>query len=108
MALLLAMGLLVGCGSDPEPDEVWTVRGVFEAPMLEGDAAMIRHEEVPGLMDAMRMDFLVADPREIEGLAPETPIEFEIAWTDGRTVARRFLVLPDTVSLNVPPPPHRF
>jgi protein SCO1/2 len=53
--------------------------------------AVIAHEAIPGLMDAMTMSFDVPDPAVLERLAPGRRIEFDLEVTKGsfRIVAAR-------------------
>jgi protein SCO1/2 len=52
---------------------------------------IIDHEDIPGVMPAMSMSFVVADPRLLDTLAPGQVIEFtlEIRSTSFRIVAAR-------------------
>lgn len=65
--LLVALAAVAGC--TPAPETV-AVRAVYEKTVFDGAAATFDHEAVPGVMDAMRMDFPVADPSVVAGLRP--------------------------------------
>ncbi len=90
---LVSLGL-AACSSAPEGR---TVRGVYNGPASTQGAVSISHERVPDLMEAMTMDFAVADTTGLGGLAPGTPIRFVLA-ADGRGVSG-FERLPDTTRL---------
>ncbi len=71
--------LLLACGG-PE-DHVHTVRGVVQEVVGEYDQVVVAHEDIPGLMPAMTMNFDVADPALLERLEPGHAIEFELSFT---------------------------
>ncbi|MGL1834346.1 efflux RND transporter periplasmic adaptor subunit [Rhodocyclaceae bacterium SMB388] len=63
---------------DPEtgPARVET-RGAFEDFFDDSNTVMLAHEDIPALSwPAMTMEFGLADPALVEGLAPGTPIRF--------------------------------
>src|SRR5690606_1585664 len=92
-ALLLLFALAAGCAERPaevedpalgeaplaaETSVSYTVRGVFLESLYDGQAATVRHEEVPDLMPAMTMDLRIADPALLDGLAPGDSIRFRL------------------------------
>ena len=91
-ALALGLALLVAGCSDPAPAaEVATfentespesgertVRAVFVGPALGGAAATVEHEEIPGVMPAMRMDVALGRSDLIDGLAAGDKIRMTI------------------------------
>lgn len=93
--VLMAALLLLGCGTSAsesassasvaessdkskEGDKKYTVRGRFRAATGNGQAAKIHHEDVPGWMDAMSMDFRFQEPSQLEGLKAGDAVEFEL------------------------------
>lgn len=66
--LLPLLLLITGCPR--EVTEVVAVRAVYERTVFDGAAATFDHEAIPGEMDAMRMDFPIADPSVVVGLTP--------------------------------------
>jgi len=76
--LLLASALLGGCGSDAER---YQGRGVVYDVNSEFRQILIEHEEIPGLMPAMTMNFDVADPELLETLETGDRITFELEFT---------------------------
>lgn len=83
--VLAAAGLLAACADEPAPD-AFTVRGVYLGPAFDSAAAVVDHEAVPGVMDAMRMQLRVADRAELRGLRAGDKIRFTLA-DDGRGYA---------------------
>ncbi|MEL6616178.1 MAG: copper-binding protein [Bacteroidota bacterium] len=111
MRLLLASGavalslLALGCAEEQAPDieQSWEVRGVYNGPRFDGDAASVEHEAIPGLMDAMTMDFRLSRPDEIEGLETGDKVAFRLDLVDGLIQATDFAVLPDSTTLDLTP-----
>lgn len=63
---------------DPEEGPVrYETRGAFEDYFDDTASVMLMHEEIPALQwPSMTMEFGLADPALVEGLAPGTPIRF--------------------------------
>jgi Cu/Ag efflux protein CusF len=89
VALILVLAaalLLAACGggeesaaSAPAAEEqatTYQVRGQFVMYQYGGEAIRVDHEEIPGFMEAMRMDFRPGDPAEVAGLEPGDKISF--------------------------------
>lgn len=75
--------LLVGCSkpqsdSAPVPADATTyaVKGYVEAIKDNGAKLTVDHEEIPGYMRAMTMDFTVKNPSEAQGLEAGEQIAF--------------------------------
>ena len=73
--IVLAIGLS-GCASEPVKEDRYQVRGVFLGQRFEGAAMRVRHEAIPGFMDAMSMDFKLADSSELANLSPGDKVAF--------------------------------
>lgn len=79
--LTAACLLLAGCADAPEPEPAATARGVYLGPAYDSAAAVVDHEAIPGVMDAMQMPFRVTDRSELRALRVGDKIEF--ALTEG-------------------------
>jgi protein SCO1/2 len=84
LAFALAF-LLASCGDGTRR---FDATGTVEEVQREERQLVIAHDDIPGLMPAMTMNFDVADPALLEGLQPGQRIRFELEH-DGR----RFRVL---------------
>jgi len=73
--LLAACALLAACGG---PD-LYEAHGTVTEVRADLGQVVIDHEDIPGLMPAMTMNFDVADPALLEGLAPGDRIHFHVA-----------------------------
>jgi protein SCO1/2 len=63
------------------PAQVFTVKGVVQELEPDGKTAVIRHEAIPGYMEAMTMPFEARDTNLLRGLKPGDAISFELAVT---------------------------
>ena len=65
LAVLLTLAVLLGCSEEPakpvsEPGEkLYTVRGTILSRRASDNTVHMDHEEIPGFMAAMRMDYSV-------------------------------------------------
>ena len=70
--LLLAFSLLIaaGCRKAPEPakEKIFDIKGTVVAVDLKKPAVKLDHQDIPGFMKAMEMEFDAASPKVIEGL----------------------------------------
>jgi Cu/Ag efflux protein CusF len=65
---------LVGCGSGnggprEADDKDYEINGTVVAIAADGSSVTLDHEDIPGLMKAMKMEFRVADPKLLGGLS---------------------------------------
>ena len=93
--------LAAGCAEAP-PAETVTVRAVYEKTVFDGAAATFDHEAIPGEMDAMRMDFPLADPAAVAGLAPGDKVALTLQ-TEPRIEVLSAEALPDSTRLRLAP-----
>lgn len=75
--MVAALALVSACGSAPE-SETYQVRGVVQEVQPDYDQVVIEHEDIPGLMPAMTMNFDVAEPGLLEALEPGQAVVFEL------------------------------
>jgi protein SCO1/2 len=67
----------------------FTVRGVVRETRPAKSQLVVKHEEIPGYMDAMTMPFQVRDPKILESVKPGDAITFQLHvtekdhWIDG-------------------------
>jgi protein SCO1/2 len=65
LALLLTVALLFGCAEEPAKplteagEKLYTVRGIIVSRRAADNTVNMDHEEIPGFMGAMRMDYAV-------------------------------------------------
>ena len=86
MALALAALLSWMCSSCTPKEvgkgtSVYQVKGTVREVMPEKKTVTIAHEEIPGYMEAMTMDFSVTNAAELTGLYPGDVINFRMTVT---------------------------
>ena len=70
-ALTLAW-LSLGCGP---PEERFELRGTVVSVDIDAGRVSVKHQHIPGLMEAMTMSFRVVDRKKLSTLRPDDPIE---------------------------------
>jgi protein SCO1/2 len=102
LAILFALAV-TGCDGSQEQTarDVYQVRGLFEGLRFEGQAIRVQHEEIPGLMEAMSMDFKLSNPSEAEGLEPGDKITFRYIVTEDDSFIEDIAVLPPETQLEL-------
>jgi len=71
---------LVACQSTPEK-QIFTAQGVVKDVVANGKGVRIAHEDIPGFMQAMTMEFAVKDPALLSQVQPEDEVAFTIEKT---------------------------
>lgn len=98
---------LAACG-DPEPPpeagRTYEVRGEVLGSRFDGAALRIRHEEIPGYMEAMTMDFKLKDPASAANLQAGDKIRFRYVVADLDSWIEDIEVLPPDTELRFPAP----
>jgi len=81
VASALALLLAVACGDGTRHYEG---RGVVREVQRDMHQLVIEHEDIPGLMPTMTMNFDVTDPKLLEQAKPGEAVDFELSF-DGRS-----------------------
>ncbi len=63
-------------------ERTFQVKGLVIAVKPEDKSVKIKHEEIPGYMQAMTMDFEVQDTNELAGIEAGDPVSFRMMVTD--------------------------
>ncbi len=86
---LLSLVALFFAGCDRPPSNAtsptvasYAVRGVLQSADATKGRAVIAHEEIPGYMVAMTMEFTAVQPAELAGLVPGDVLTFELRVTE--------------------------
>ena len=79
--LSLALLAVLGCGQEEGGPGLYPARGVVEDVDRDSAQVLIDHEDVPGLMPSMTMNFAVPDEGVLERLASGQVIEFDLRFT---------------------------
>jgi protein SCO1/2 len=91
MVGLLVLVVLVGCKSDAtrRTDNEYDVRGKVVGLNPDKPAVTLDHEDIPGLMKAMQMEFAVADARLLEGVKVGDHVQGRLKKADSGYVITR-------------------
>jgi len=79
---LVCSALCVAAAEIAASNQVFQVNGVVVEVAPEEKSVRIKHEEIPGYMKAMTMNFDVLDTNELAGLEPGDPVTFRMTVTD--------------------------
>jgi protein SCO1/2 len=77
---LLAL-TLAGCSenaSKAPPDKLYPLKGKVTAVNTDKATVKIDHEDIPGLMEAMEMEFHVADPKMLSGIKAGDQVQGQV------------------------------
>jgi protein SCO1/2 len=81
LSTCIAIAAIVGC---QEGGRRYEGRGIVREVEPELHQVVIEHEDIPGLMPAMTMNFDVADRKLLDEAKPGETVDFEVAF-DGRS-----------------------
>ncbi len=102
--LLLALGLMA-CGSESETrDESasYDTRGIFLSLDADINVISVAHEDIPEVMNAMRMNLRIDSPELVSELEPGDKISFRLARVGMQWYARSIEALPPDTELELP------
>ncbi len=90
LALLLTVAFLVACAKEPPPppvtdtaEKLYTVRGTILSRRAADNTVHMDHEEIPGFMPRMRMDYVVRGTEVAKLPADGKRIEASLHVTQG-------------------------
>ncbi len=80
--------IVAGCttNSQPAKEKIYDVKGKVMSVDVEKKKVNLDHEEIPGLMKAMKMDFYVNDAMLLEGLKAGDSVQGKTKRGDGNWV----------------------
>jgi protein SCO1/2 len=81
--------VLAGCHKDGKPDKEpadYPIKGKVVAVNLDKQTVRIDHEDIPGAMQAMTMDFDVEDRKLLKGLKPGDKVEGRVKKDAGKFI----------------------
>lgn len=108
--LVLAGALAAGCGPKAPEEEAksYPLTGTVVAVAVEDRTLTIAHEDIPGFMPAMTMDFVVLpeDAALLENVSPGDQVTARLVVPDSRYWLEDLVVVKKgTVDPDAPPPP---
>lgn len=78
-AMAVLLGLIASCG--PPDTRRFNVRGVVQEIKADGKTAVVKHEKIPGYMEAMTMPFDAKTTNEWAQARPGDEVEFRLVVT---------------------------
>jgi protein SCO1/2 len=84
LSLALSLSVALGCGRSEAPkaaaplEKPYLLKGVVVSVDTGASKVVVRHQEIPGYMDAMTMPFSVAEPKMLAELRPGDEIEAKL------------------------------
>jgi protein SCO1/2 len=87
--IVFVVAIVIGCGKTPAPAErLYDVKGKVVAVDAQKPSVTLDHDDIPGLMQAMTMEFAVRDAKVLAGIAVGDSVRGRIRKDDGGYVLR--------------------
>ena len=86
--LASALFIAAGCQKAPAPakEKTFDIKGTVLAVDMKKPAVKLDHQDIPGLMQAMEMEFDAANPKVIEGLKAGDKVVGKVTKTADGTI----------------------
>jgi protein SCO1/2 len=81
---LLFAAMLLGTSCQPPPEKHYPVQAEVIAVDAPKKLITVKHGDIPGLMPAMTMQYMVAEPKQIETLQPGDKITADLVVSEGK------------------------
>src|SRR5262245_38326773 len=88
LPVILTSVALIGCrkGSETTKERIYDVKGTGVAVDPKKPSVKLDHKVIPGLMEAMVMEFEVADPNVLKGIKPGEKVQGKLRVETGNNV----------------------
>jgi Cu/Ag efflux protein CusF len=73
-----------GTGQKAAPEKQYDIKGTVVAVAPDKQSVTLDHEEIPGLMKAMKMDYQVDNPKLLENLKPGDKVQGRMKAESGK------------------------
>jgi protein SCO1/2 len=108
-ALLFLSAVFVACllaSCAPKPEEKhYPIQAEVIAVDLPKRLIIVKHGDIPGLMPAMTMSYVIAIPKEAEGLGPGDKISADLVVSESKGHLEKILLLEKAKPTPAPPAP---
>jgi protein SCO1/2 len=96
VVLSVALVIVAGCQSSSQgpPPKTYGIKGIVVAVDAKKQSIKLDHQDIPGFMKAMVMDFDVATPKVVEGLKPGDKVEGKLKVEAGNATVTALDKLP--------------
>ena len=82
--LLVISGGFFGVGCQSAPEKRYSIQAEVISANSERQIITVKHSDIPGMMPAMTMSYLVADPKQIEKLEPGDKITADLVVSENK------------------------
>jgi protein SCO1/2 len=90
--LVLMVTIVAGCGDRgadaPKESKEYAIKGTVTAIDGEKKNVTLDHEDIPGLMEAMEMEFAVSEPKVLEGISVGDAVGGRLQKSDELVITR--------------------
>jgi len=80
---------VAGCRQETAPAKEYDIKGKVVSVSADKKAVTLDHEDIPGLMKGMKMEFGVADPKVLEGIQAGDQVQGRLKVDNGKYVITR-------------------
>lgn len=80
---------LAGCRQETTPTKEYDIKGKVVSVAADKKAVTLNHEDIPGLMKGMQMEFQVEDPKVLEGIQAGDQVQGRLKVDNGKYVITR-------------------
>lgn len=84
LTLFILLSGLIGAGCQPAPEKHYPIQAEVVSSNPERQMITVKHGDIPGLMPAMTMSYMVADPKQIEKLGPGDKITADLVVSESK------------------------
>jgi len=107
---MLAAGILIsvlaGCEAKPE-EKHYPIQAVVIAVELPKKLITVKHGDIPGLMPAMTMSYVIAVPKDAESLGPGDEISADLVVSKSKGRLEKIVLLEKPNRIQRPLPPRK-
>jgi Cu/Ag efflux protein CusF len=103
--LLLETLVIASAGCQTAPVKHYAIQAEVISVNVPEKMVTVKHGEIPGLMPAMMMNYLVADEKQIEPLKPGDKISADLVVGENVGHLEKIVLVEKAVPALVPTPP---
>jgi protein SCO1/2 len=92
LAAAILIFVLAGCEGKPE-EKHYPIQAEVIAVELPKKLIIVKHGDIPGLMPAMTMSYVIAIPKEAESLAPGDRISADLVVSNNKARLEKIVLL---------------
>lgn len=93
LAIIMSISLY-SSGCQPAPEKRYAIEAEVISAEPQHQMLTVKHGEIPGLMPAMTMSYMVADAKQIESLKPGDKISADLVVSDSKGRLEKIILLP--------------